>query len=232
MMNLVCRILAIAPWILANVLLAGEASSTHLTRSLQVVAEGAEVRVSGFTSQGTVALIGVAREPLAGAASVEAWVETLQDADGDGAVVLDLERTVPLKSAWGAVELATGESNVTVADGFPLTVVRPGTSGYEIDSQSGVALFRIASERLRILLVRPGAGAWSLKAYDAGVGDTGNLPDGIPDGWIRIDPTDLEPLRPEYGDLPGLERGDLIAAIDEKLLTIYLLRGADAPTGN
>ena len=162
--------------------------SPDLARTLQLTTAGQEVQIAGVSAGGTMVLLGIAREPLAGAASVESWVRTLTDDDGDGLVALDIERAVPLKSAWGAIDLATGNAGVTVAAGFPLDVVRPGAAGFEFDPVAQTPLLRLDRETVHFLLVRPGVGAWAMKAYDGGRGDTGNLEEGIPDGTLRVDP--------------------------------------------
>ncbi len=213
-------------------LLATDKPSPDLARTLQLTTSGQEIRVSGAGAGGSVVLIGIARRPLAGAASVESWVQTLADDDEDGIATLDLGREVPLKSAWGAIDLATGNAGVAVAEGFPLEIIRPGVAGFELDAVSQRPLIRLERSTAQFLLVRPGFGAWALKAYDGGSGDMGNLEDGVPDGALRVDPTAFEPLQPEFGEFPGLSARDWIGAIDERQLTIFILRGADAPVGN
>lgn len=216
----------------ATSLLADDKPGQDLARTLQLSASGHQIQVSGATAGNTVVLMGIAREPLAGATSVESWVRALADDDGDGIATLDLKREVPLKSAWGAIEIASGNAGVAVAEGFPLEIVRPGPAGFELDPVEQVPLIRLDRSTLQFLLVRPGVGAWALKAYDGGSGDLGNLEDGVPDGLLRVDPRQFEPLKAEFGEFPGLSARDWIGAIDDRKLTILLLRGADAPVGN
>ncbi len=228
-MKSVRQIAAIAWFLASTTLLTAETPSPDLVRGLEVSASGHEIQISGATARGTVVLVGIAREALPGAARVESWVQALADDDGDGQVLLDLERDVPLKSAWGAVDLATGTSGVAIVESFPLDVVLPGPAGFELDPISGAPLIRLDRAMVNFVLVRPGVGAWALKAYDGGYGDVGNLIDGAPDGLLRVDPRIFAPLRPEFGDFPGLSAQDWIGAMDERRLTIFLLRGADAP---
>lgn len=213
-------------------LLASDKPGPDLARGLQLSATGHEIRVSGANAGGTVVLVGIAREPLAGAARVESWVRTLTDDDGDGSVVLEIGREVPVKSAWSAIDLASGNAGVAVAEGLALEIVRPGVAGFELDPTTQAPVIRLDRKTIQFLLVRPGVGAWALKAYDGGAGDLGNSEEGIPDGWLRVDPRQFTPLRADFGEFPGLSAQDWIGAIDERRLTIFLLRGADAPVGN
>lgn len=231
-MNTVRQLFAIACSLSSTTVLAAGAPSPDLVRGLQVSAIGQEIQISAATAGGTVVLVGIAREPLPGAARVESWVQVLSDDDGDGQVVLDLGRDVPLKSAWGAVDLATGISGVAIVEGLPVDVVRPGAAGFELDPLSGAPVIRLDRATVNFVLVRPGVGAWSQRGYDGGFGDVGNLTEGAPDGLLRVDPRTFTPLLPEFGEFPGLSAQDWIGAIDERRLTIFLLRGADAPGGN
>lgn len=193
--------------------------------TLEVVAEGTQIAVSQVQPGSAVALIGLARHPRPGAVHVVSWIGTRSDDDLDGAVSLDLDRPLPRKSGWAAVDLSNGAAGLAVPAGFPIRVERPGQAGFEIDPITGHTLVRLESELLRLLVVRPGAGAWSARAYDGGRGDTDLQPDGI----IRTDPAGFEPLETEFGAFPGLASDDLIGAIDERTLTFYVLRGSDLP---
>jgi hypothetical protein len=159
---------AIACFLASTLPIAAEAPPADSVAALDISTIGHEIRIQGNSAGGMVVVVGVAREPLPGATRVESWVLALPDDDLDSEVVLDLERAVPLKSAWGAVDLATGSSGTAVGEGFPLDVVRPGPSGFELDPISGAPLIRLARATVHFVLVRPGIGAWSLRAYDGG----------------------------------------------------------------
>ncbi|MGE0639227.1 MAG: hypothetical protein AB7G12_06850 [Thermoanaerobaculia bacterium] len=186
---------------------------------------GRQIVASGLTSGGQLILLGVQREPIPGSARVGTWVEALTDDDLDGSVIFDLERPAARKSAWAAMDLATGTTATAVGPGFHPDVERPGAEAFEIDPVSGEVLLRLEREILQIIAVRPTAGAWALRAYEGARGDI----DGANDGILRFSLGALEPLLPEFGEYPGLSPSDLIVAIDERTLTIFLVRGSNAP---
>lgn len=221
---------AAATWLLTSApLLAGEATPGDLIRGLRVSASGHEVRVAGVSPGGAVVLMGVAREPLPGAAQVESWLLQLPDDDRDGQVTLELTRAVPFKSAWLAIDLATGQSGGAAGEEFPLDTVLPGPAGFSFDRSLNVPLIRLDRATVHFALIRPGIGAWAAKAYDGGDADIGNPSQGVPDGVLQVDPRAFLPLKDGLGRFPGLGSADRIGAIDEKSLTLFMLRGADAP---
>lgn len=211
---------------LASLVLPGAiASAAGGPEEIALTISGRQIVASGLTSGGQLILLGVQREPIPGSARVGSWVEALTDDDLDGSVTFDLERPAPRKSAWAAMDLATGTTATAVGPGFHPDVERPGAEAFEIDPVSGEVLFRLEREILQIIAVRPTVGAWALRAYDGARGDV----DGENDGVLRFSLSALEPLLPEFGEYPGLSRNDLIVAIDERTLTIFLVRGSNAP---
>ena len=192
---------------------------------LSVTTTGTEIQVVGASPGGQVVLVGVQREPIPGASSIATWARAIADDDADGSVGLDLERPVAIKSAWAAIDMATGDVATATGPGFVPKIVRLGADSLEVDPETGEIRIRFESEVLQIVLIRPTVGAWATRAYDGGNGDA----DGAQDFSLHFETTSLRPLLPEFGDFANLQDGDKIGAVDERNLTLFLLDGADAP---
>lgn len=151
------------------------------------------VVASGLTPKGQVIWFSVARETSRRATTVVPRIEARSDDDGDGTVRLELDREVPRKSIWFAVDLATGESAVATPEGFPK--IERDLPGKAVPA----ALNRLELERqfAYLVLVRPGVGAWSLRVGDGGESDQ----DGEPDGILRAALAGLVPVG-ETGSRP------------------------------
>jgi hypothetical protein len=178
--------------------------------------ESNAVVAGGVTPQGRVVWFSIAREISRRAATIVPRVELQTDIDGDGKVRLELGGEVPLRSIWFAVDLETGEAGVAAPEGFPLLEAQmPGRA-------IPAALNRLDLERrfVYLLLVRPGVGAWTLRAGDGGASDE----DGQPDGTLRATLADLTTA----GDGPPppahVSPGDLLLVIDPNRMTFLRAR--------
>lgn len=195
------------------------ATLSTVAAPLQVALQEDQIVVSGLPPGGAVALCAIATIPrplFPGGASYSA---VLVDDDSDGRVVFMPESDVPWRSVWAVVELSTGEYVVATPDGFPRrampipgNVVRPGNLGQ---------MNRWWHERavLKLLVVRPGSGAWTFTANKGAFGDDekSHRP-----GF----PTSLEHFRAITGDDPpphNFRRGDVIVALDPINLEYYAL---------
>ncbi|MES1244511.1 MAG: hypothetical protein ABUT39_23095 [Acidobacteriota bacterium] len=165
------------------------------------------VVASGLTPGGRMVWFGVAREIERRAARIVPRIGQAADGDRDGKVRLDLGQDVPPRSIWFAVDLETGEAGVAAPEGFPLLETElPGRA-------IPAALNRLDLDRrlVYLLLVRPGVGAWTLRAGDGGASDE----DGEPDGTLRAVLSRFEGLGPSPTSAPGrLSPRDLLLVID------------------
>lgn len=142
-----------------------------------LILEPQAVTASGITPKGRVVWFSVAREISQRAATVVPRILLATDDDGDGKVRLELAKDVPLQSIWFAVDLETGQAAVTAPEGFdlqeadfPARAIPAALNGLDLDRRF-----------LYAVLIRPGAGAWMLRAGDGGASDD----DGEPDGTLR-----------------------------------------------
>lgn len=173
----------------------------------EITFESSAVVARGISPKGQAVWFSVAREISRQSTRVVPRQEVLTDEDGDGTVRLELDREVPLRSIWFAVDLATGETGVATPEGFPLLEVE--LPGEAIPAAlNGLELRRRFAH---LLLVRPGVGAWQLRVGDGGESDE----DGEPDGTLRAALSSLSPL--QEGGPPPPERfspKDVLLVID------------------
>src|SRR5215203_5283914 len=150
------------------------------------------VTVDGITAKGQVVWFSMAREVSEDdVATLVRRAEVQTDDDGDGRVVWDLDREVPLRSIWVAVDVATGRADAVSPAGYPLRKVSWRGRGLARDQVRSDRVEDVRSYA-EVLLVRPGEGAWRLTVGDGSEQDD----DGAPDGKIAAA---LDRMRPVTG---------------------------------
>lgn len=165
------------------------------------------VAASGITPKGRVVWFSIAREISRRAATIVPRIELVADEDGDGNVRFDLGQDVPLRSIWFAVDLETGEAGVTAPEDFglqeaefPARAIPAALNGLDLERRF-----------LYAVLVRPGAGAWMLRAGDGGALDE----DGAADGTLRARLASFTGLGPSPLPPPThVSARDLLLVID------------------
>lgn len=178
--------------------------------------EAEAVGAVGLPAGGESVLFGVSREPQGYFSRVSRHAELLI-ADEAGEARLELNREVPVRSVWvvadlqsGALDVATpGELLLQRADLEPGDL-RRGPSG------RNDRLLR-SLERVDLLLVRPGIGAWRLSLNDGGGADA----DGVDDGKLLAALENLEPLGAAPPAPDGVLPGDRLVAIDPATLQVF-----------
>jgi hypothetical protein len=165
------------------------------------------VIASGMTPKGQVVWFGVMRDFDAGTLDWSHHEEITTDEGGMGTAQLDIGKPVALESIWFAVDLATGRFAVNAPAGYPLR-------RFELARDAiPAARDRLAIRRslLVVVLIRPGVGAWTLRAGDRAAGDS----DGTADGKVDIDLTQLVPI----GSSPGAPKSflpkDTLLVVDQ-----------------
>lgn len=170
------------------------------------------VVVSGLTPQGQVVWFSVAKQIEGGMAHFVRREEVLPDADGDGAVRFELDRTVPLQSIWVAVDLATGAAAVGTPEGYTLrdASAPPGRGRGVAGRPDWVEEGR---EILEMLVVRPGQGAWGMTLGDGGANDEDGRGDGRSTAALaRMRAVGTSTANP--APLERFEPKDLVFAVD------------------
>lgn len=179
--------------------------------------EESAVVASGIRSKGQVAWFSVAREIADDWATIVRREDVAEDTDGDGVVRFDLDRPVPLKSIWVAVDLTTGEYAVGTPEGFPLQQLDLPSRGLG-RAASGPEWVESPGQLAEVLIVRPGAGAWGMTAGDGGEGDEG--PRG--DRRVTVSLPRFHGVRATAAAPERYSPRDLVFSIDPDLMKVYV----------
>jgi hypothetical protein len=165
------------------------------------------VIATGMTPKGQVVWFGVMRDPDNGTLDWAHHEEITTDQSGMGTVELNLGKPVAPQSIWFAVDLATGQFAVNAPTGYPLR---------QFDLPGGAipaALDHLVIPRslLIAVIVRPGVGAWTIRAGDGAAGDS----DGAADGKVDVDLTRLLPIGATSGALKAVSPKDTLLIVDQ-----------------
>lgn len=174
------------------------------------------VTVRNATPVSQVIVFGVGSEPLGYYSNVIRF-ERVAEADRNGVAVYELERSIPLKSVWAAVDLRTGRFSVQSPPGF---LLRTFDVELGIGRHAGRPHILYRGGLAEVLCVRPGLGAWSVRAADGGRVDA----DGAENTTTVID---LESMRAVATSPPAPREftpGDIVIAIDPRELLYSAVR--------
>jgi len=197
---------------------------------LEVTFEEAAMMAAGLTPGGDAVVWSVAREPQGhyqkvvrreGMEVVDALGEVRFDPDGGA---------VPLKSVWAVIDVASGAFAVGAPPEFPFEEVPFPGKGFEVGAPGLVNRFRHDLEAVDQLLVRPGVGAWVLRAFDQGPEDR----DETDDDRVLTSLEDFVPLDAGGPDPPErFARDDVFVIVDPRSLRVSATRllGPPAPEG-
>jgi hypothetical protein len=185
--------------------------------SLAVQVGETSVRVSNLTPGGDAVLFSYAKFGSHGGTTSAARPRLLHDDDGDG--VVTLAEPVPYVSVWVAVDWKTGATATGAREGFPLYVRPLAPALFRKDADEQISALEKRIPRLMLLLVRPGQGAWTLRAREGGPGDR----DKEANGHLVLAFEDAQPLEEGKEKAPKhLKAGDVVVAIDLGHLDLFV----------
>ena len=180
--------------------------------------EAQAVAVVDMPAGAEILVLAVSREPQGYFTRVVRHEEVLV-ADAAGEARLELDREVAIQSVWVVADLGSGGVTLATPGQFQLRHtdlkpddLRPGPSGQRDRLLQSL-------ERLELLLLRPGAGAWRLSLHDGGIADA----DGMDDGQLTAALADLEPVGAAPPAPESILPGDLVVAIDPATLELFTL---------
>jgi hypothetical protein len=187
--------------------------------------DGSTVRVTGATPSGKVVLFGVDRV-VAGDdyPTVMVTREIEIDDDKDGAVEHALDHAVPPRHVWIAVDLASGEIDVSLPADTGQRLVGWRGRGLRLGQGSHDAV-EDANAFTELLLVRSSSGAWGGLVQDGGALDEDRTPNG------RF-AAPIDGLEPVGGSPPApltFARGDLVFAVDPISMMLTVERVVRGP---
>jgi hypothetical protein len=172
--------------------------------------------VVGVTPDSPVAVLGVAHEPRGAYQAVATCRSLTPPADREGTAVLELGQAVAPSSLWAAVDLASGALAVGAPEGAEVRQVPLAGDALVATTDGAVEAIRHPHRLVELLLVRPGVGAWGLRAGDGGTEDF----DGAVDDAVTLLLERLEGV----GDGPAfpgeLLAGDVLVLLDPDRLEV------------
>ncbi|MEM7483482.1 MAG: hypothetical protein AAF481_20170 [Acidobacteriota bacterium] len=182
--------------------------------SLEITRADTGVTVTGVTPGAEVVLLGVGRSRSGFRPVLETWPELLADDNGDGSVTLLSEIPFPELSAWGAVDLASGETailEVPDLDALPVPLRAFASDGSRVG---------LARRTVEVLWARPGAkGEAKARASVGTIGDGGSADaDGKLDRRVTFRPRGLRQLVGPEERNGAFAGGDVLIVVDSETL--------------
>ena len=133
------------------------------------------------------------------------------DTDGDGIVEFSPEGGVPIIGIWAVVDGATGDVQLGTRRGYRLIDLEAPVEHSFIGAGDGrFTRFEQHGDDLQLLVVRPGAGAWTFNVTDGGPDDA----DYEGNGLVNLPLEKLTPLTPDGQPPAALLDGDVVVVID------------------
>lgn len=176
-----------------------------------ITLDEAGIIVSDLTPGGAVAVFGACRRSFDYYERRERYLEILHDDDQDGVVRFEVPEGLPWKSAWVAVDLASGERSIAAPEGWPLEEAAFG----QAVSASPRAVVTAPATDLELLWVRPDSEApsiWTVAASDPN------------SQQVTVGPELFEPAGGTFSEPDGFAASDVLVAIDTGTLSVYSTR--------
>jgi hypothetical protein len=182
---------------------------------------GATVLIEGVSPRKNVLLFGVSLERTRFQSTYVRWERVATDNDGDGVVEFALDRPVAHESIWAAIDLQTGDWVAIAPQGTaPRQAVIPREALIPGLQSEQTAAVDLQSEALFVVVVRGGAGAWGLDAFQDGRNDS----DSHDPARLRVMLDGLRSLSGNAQPPKFLVPGDLFLAINPYHLEIRASR--------
>lgn len=184
------------------------------TSTVQVEVTSNIVTATGVTPRGDVIFYGRSIGRRNGTPLLERFTTMLRDEDGDG-VVSWMPPKIFLVSAWVAIDLESGNHGAGAALPFEIVEFSIAKGAWRSGNQFAV----FSRDRLDLVLVRPGVGAWTLAAFQGGPTDM----DGRNDAYLTVALSQFERL---YGNTPTAppiaKAGDVLLVFDPLNIDLFL----------
>lgn len=188
--------------------LAAQPSPAPGKLSIRFDSDGAAAE--GVTPGGSVAWLGASRSQEEWGSHFAHWRLTAADDDKDGVVRYPREKGFPEMTILAAIDLTSGTWAVGAT--YPLEGEVPGPDFGETrsDAAGRVISFAQKTSKVDLLVVRPGADAWSARILDGSPLDA----DGATDGVVSVGLSVLPSRSGKATRLDGIRPGDIVAMTD------------------
>lgn len=174
----------------------------------------------GVTAAGAVAWLGASRSHEEWSEHLAHWRLLTVDDDKDGIVRFPREKGFPEMTILAAVDLTSGLWNVRATYPLEGEVPAPDLAPAGRDASGLVRSISVSSSRVDLLVVRPGADAWSARILDGGHLDL----DAATDGVVTVGLAALPSRTAKATRLDGLRPGDVVAMTDARGPWVHIAR--------
>jgi hypothetical protein len=184
--------------------------------ALAAVIHDGEIVVSNVNPGGEIVLFSLGRDADRNGIVVRSRTLVLHDETKSGVIHFKPGEGIVLRSVWIAIDLSSGTSAVIAPLSYPLNVTRLPVNAFNKNSSGEIASLDSDLLRLKLLVVRPGKGAWTLYVHKGGGADHGN------GNKMRLEFGDAVALSGKDAAPKHLIPGDVVAAIDPGHLGVFL----------
>jgi len=174
----------------------------------------------GVTRGGNVAWLGASRSHEEWGEHLAHWRLLTGDDDKDGIVRFPREKGFPKMTILAVIDLTSGLWSVTA--NYPLEgdVPAPDLGQPGRDPSGVVDSISVRTSRVDLLVVRPGADAWSARILDGSPLDL----DAATDGVVTVGLTTLPSRTSNATRLDGIRPGDIVAMTDARGPWVHVAR--------
>jgi hypothetical protein len=134
--------------------------------TVSITISGNLIEATGITAGQDAIVFGCAIGKYSGLPEIVRQAVVVHDSDGDGAISLVLPN-VPVTSVWAVVDYSSGRYAIGTPSGFTAKVAEISDHDWKKDTSQ----IDVTREWVEVLLVRPGGGAWTLRAGEGSAND-------------------------------------------------------------
>jgi hypothetical protein len=174
------------------------------------------VVVANVTTGGKVVLLAQTLSNYHGSLRAQEERLVLTDDDRDGVVRYDLPYALPRRSIWVAVDFETGSYAIAGAPGYDVDLEPFPLASLNADAAGESEAIEEERREMRIVVIRPGNGAWSIVKSQSPSG----TPDDVKYGKLKIR---FDSLQPFVGTkaLKQLKNGDTVVGFDARIMQVF-----------
>lgn len=181
--------------------------------------EGNTITVAGMTPGADVVLFTASLGTIEGQIEERTGARVFTDDDRSGGFAYTTPHGLVRRSVWVAVDLETGKY-VFSSPGDAAIVRQLRTERIKRDSEGVLGIFDNDDQlTAEMLIVRPKAGAWRLRALEGGDGDA----DKTRNGKLNLASKDATPVSGNEKSPKRLKNGDVVAVIDPVRLELVIV---------
>ena len=186
----------------------------------QIAFEARAAVAIGVSPGGEVAWFAVAREPAEFNAVIVRREAVIADEDGDGKVRFEIDKPVPFRSIWVAVDLVSGEFALATPADYPLRELRLNPNAFRSGRAGRLEAFGEGREFLQLFAARPGVGAWVATVFDGSPEDQ----DGPTNLSVEARLSDMDPIQEGPPPPDAFATGDVFVVIDPNQMEAAAVR--------